>query len=122
MNSSLKIVTIAAIVSLSTACATITAPKSQTVNVTTTNSKAITVEVEGQSYQAPGVVEVTRDGKEKLVSTLDKDCASTTSLTKSIEPIFFGNILIGGLLGSSTDAGTGRMWKYQESINVQCKN
>ncbi len=121
MKSSIKLLTIASLITLSTACATITAPKSQSVNVTTTNGKAITVEVEGQSYQAPGIVQVSRNGEEKLLSTLDENCAATTNLAKSIEPIFFGNILIGGVFGSSTDAGTGRMWKYQESVNIQCK-
>ncbi len=30
----------------------------------------------------------------------------------SIDPIFWGNIVIGGVVGSSTDAGTGAMYQY----------
>lgn len=36
----------------------------------------------------------------------------TVTLDTSIEPIFWGNIIIGGVLGSTTDLATGSMYKY----------
>lgn len=36
----------------------------------------------------------------------------TVQLSTEIEGAFWGNIIIGGLLGSTTDAGTGSMYRY----------
>src|SRR5439155_9601807 len=36
----------------------------------------------------------------------------TITLSTEIEPIFWGNIILGGFFGSTTDAGTGAMYKY----------
>jgi hypothetical protein len=38
--------------------------------------------------------------------------AKTITLSTEIEPIFWGNIILGGFFGSTTDAGTGAMYKY----------
>jgi hypothetical protein len=36
----------------------------------------------------------------------------TITLSTEVEPIFWGNIILGGFFGSTTDAGTGAMYKY----------
>lgn len=36
----------------------------------------------------------------------------TVQLATDVEAAFFGNIIIGGLLGSTTDYGSGSMYKY----------
>ena len=40
---------------------------------------------------------------------------SVATLNTTIRPIFWGNILAGGTLGSSTDYGTGAMYQYMPS-------
>ena len=44
-----------------------------------------------------------------------------TAVDKTITPVFFGNIIIGGFLGSTTDAVTGKMWDYEDDVVVTCK-
>lgn len=38
--------------------------------------------------------------------------AKSVTLDTAIEPVFWGNIIIGGVLGSTTDLATGAMYKY----------
>jgi outer membrane murein-binding lipoprotein Lpp len=57
----------------------------------------------------------------KTVVVENPECEKETAIKNSVSPAFFGNILIGGLLGSSTDAGSGKMWQYQEKVVVTCK-
>jgi hypothetical protein len=40
----------------------------------------------------------------------------TMKLTSSVNPAFFGNILIGGLFGSTTDALSGAIYKYDQDL------
>ena len=76
----------------------------------------------------PSEAQVYLDGELKGVTpiTIDLERGKYSSLTISkegyatqnkaigdkIDPIFWGNIIIGGVVGSSTDAGTGAMYQY----------
>jgi hypothetical protein len=40
----------------------------------------------------------------------------TVQLATEVEGSFWGNIIIGGLPGSSTDYGTGAMYKYAPNV------
>ena len=62
-----------------------------------------------------------RASADKVVIVDNPECQKETSLKSSVAPIFFGNILIGGLLGSTTDAATQKMWKYEENVVIDCK-
>jgi uncharacterized protein YceK len=62
-----------------------------------------------------------RSSAKKVVMVDNPECEKETPIKSSIDGMFFGNILIGGLLGSTTDATTGKMWKYEEKVVVQCK-
>ncbi|MDR2034864.1 MAG: hypothetical protein LBP89_09635 [Helicobacteraceae bacterium] len=44
--------------------------------------------------------------------------ASSYSRKPKINPWFFGNIITGGLVGSTTDAVTGSMWAYDQNMIV----
>ncbi len=110
-----------AVASLTTGCATILKGKTQKVNIATSNNKQITVNVDGKTVTAPGIVEVARKNENLVVSTSEKGCTPNTSVDSSIEPVFFVNILSGGVLGSTTDYATGSMWKYDSNITVNCK-
>ncbi len=106
---------------LTTGCATILSDDTQKINIATTNNKAITAMVDGKSVSLPGVVEVTRKNQDLMVTTSDADCTSSTAAGKSVNSMFWVNILSGGPFGSSTDYGTEKMWQYDENIMIHCK-
>jgi hypothetical protein len=114
-----KIYVAAAILSLS-GCASIMTAEQQSINVTASHNQPIDVTVDDKGTTSPGTVVVLRDGKDKVVRTSADGCDSATPIKKSITPVFFGNIVIGGLLGSTTDASTGKMWDYQDAVVINC--
>ncbi|WP_232842844.1 adenosine deaminase [Psychrosphaera ytuae] len=122
MEKTMKALSLASVLAVSTlsGCATIATENNQNINVVTSNGKNVQVTVEGKTFQAPGLIQVTRDGSEKVITTSAEGCAASTAVTKKIEPMFFGNVIIGGVLGSSTDAGTGKMWNYAETVSIAC--
>lgn len=103
---------VAAAAFLATGCSTIINGHDQTVSINsnvkdaqiTANGKPVgTTPFTGLVPRGTGtVVVVKKDGYQSKTVTLDT----------SIEPIFWGNIIIGGVLGSTTDASTGSMYKY----------
>ncbi len=102
-------------------CASIVNDKNQKISVSASNGQQIKGSVDGVAFSGPGVVEVARANVDKTIVIDNPECANSMPLNKSVDPIFFGNILIGGLLGSTTDATTEKMWKYQEKVVVSCK-
>lgn len=103
-----------------TGCATVMTADQQTINVTTSNNKTAEVTIDDKTITAPGIVTVLRDGKDKVVKTKAEGCDTATPIKKEVTTSFFGNIVIGGLLGSTTDASTGKMWDYQNSVEISC--
>lgn len=102
-------------------CASILNDKTQPVNVTASGNKEISASIDGQTFKTPAVVNVTRENKNKLVTTAAEGCAKETSMEKSVDSKFWINILTGGIWGSSTDYGTEKMWRYAENVVIQCK-
>lgn len=116
----MKTVSLALAMVLLSGCASVMTSEQQSINVTASNNKPIDVTVDDKSASTPGIVVVLRDGKDKVVRTTSEGCDNTTPIKKSVTPVFFGNIVIGGLLGSTTDASTGKMWDYQDTVVVNC--
>jgi len=56
-----------------------------------------------------------KKGKDALVIKKEGYKSHTLSLSKSLEPIFWGNIITGGTLGSITDFATGAAYSYSPS-------
>ncbi|AXI02102.1 adenosine deaminase [Aquirhabdus parva] len=108
-------------IALVSGCASIINSKTQKVNITTSNGSKIVANVDGKTVQAPGIVGLDRSRVEKIITTSDANCAPQTIAPSSVDPIFFGNILIGGLLGSTTDYSTEKMWKYDNTLIISCK-
>jgi len=101
-------------------CATILSGKTQSINVTTDTGKKHTALINGQKYTVPAVIEITRENKDKVL-ILEECPDQKTLLHKEINPVFFVNILSGGVFGSTTDWASSSMWKYQpENVNVKC--
>ena len=101
-------------------CATILEDDTQSLNVRTSDNKAITVSVDGQSVETPTSVTVDRDGSKIAVTTDAEGCSSRTEVDREVDGTFFINILSGGVYGSTTDFATGKMWEYETDIVVNC--
>jgi hypothetical protein len=115
-----KIVLIAFAVACVSGCSTIINDKTQKVNVQTPNGTPVTGTVDGQTFTAPGIVTLSRENKDKVFQTDSPECRGTTVAEKSVDPVFFINILSGGVFGSTTDYSTEKMWKYSETIMLNC--
>lgn len=107
-----------------TGCASIVAGNYKTVNVSTSNGQSVEASVFAkngeQNVTLPTAVTVRRDSQDLTITVKEDACVnSTTSVNSSrVEPWFWGNLLTGGIFGSTTDSMTGDMWTYDENITV----
>lgn len=106
---------------LMTGCASILNDKDQRVNVSTSNGSTIQGTVNGQPFTAPSVVTVNRENKAKVFATSNPNCAKETLVDKTVDPVFFINVISGGPFGSTTDYSTEKMWKYADTVTISCK-
>lgn len=101
-------------------CASIMTAEEQSIKITSSNNRPVDVAVDDKKATTPGTVVVLRDGKDKVVTSTTPGCQNATPITKEITTPFWGNIIVGGLFGSSTDASTGKMWDYADNIEIIC--
>ncbi len=119
-----KIIAVLVTTTFLSSCASIIKGKNQTINITTSNGKNIQATVFSKNgmldTELPRVISVARDSQDITIRVKGDKChTETVSVAQSrIEPWFWGNLLTGGILGSSTDYGTGAMWKYDNNVNV----
>jgi hypothetical protein len=107
---------------LTTGCASILNESTQQVNVSSSNGKPFSGTVDGQPFQAPGVIALTRSKAGKLITAETAGCAKQTAAESSVDLKFFINVLIPfGVSGSTTDFATDKMWKYSDSVVVSCQ-
>jgi hypothetical protein len=106
---------------LTQACSTILTDKTTSVNLMSSNGKKFDVTIDGEKFQGPGIITLAKSDKDKIIKTETQGCAAETILKKEIEPVFFVNIVSGGVFGSSTDLATKKMWKYKDSVTVNCQ-
>ena len=93
-------------------CATIVSGTTQTVSVNS-NITGAQVLLNGRVLgTTPFTGQIARASDSVILVKKDGYTSQSMSLATSIEPIFWGNILIGGTTGSSTDAATGALWRY----------
>lgn len=116
-----KILTSVALASVFTlsGCATIFKGTSQVVSINS-NVKGAEVIVDGKSVgQTPFNGPIKRGSDTTVTLTKEGYEPKSVVLNTEFENVFWGNILIGGTIGSSTDFGTGAMYKYSPAnINV----
>lgn len=93
-------------------CASIVGGTSQVVSINS-NVKGADVIVNGANVGTTPYNGPVKRGKSTTV-TIQKTGydSKTITLNTEIESIFWGNIIIGGVLGSTTDLSTGAMYKY----------
>ena len=120
ISSFLFIVCMVCVVGFLSGCATILSGDKQSINITTDTGKKYSASIDGQKYTVPSIIQLKRENNDKVL-TLDECPDQKTLLHKEINPVFFVNILSGGVFGSTTDYASDSMWKYQpENVNVKC--
>ena len=119
-----KIITVLITTALLSGCASIIKGRNQTINVMTANGDNVQATVFSKNgmleTELPRVISVSRDSQDITIRVKDDKChTETVAIAQSrVEPWFWGNILSGRILGSSTDYATGAMWKYDSNVNV----
>ena len=121
MKNIMMITGVIAVAATMSGCATILKGKTQQVNIATSNQQKIDVNIDGKTVSVPGVVEVTRKKANLMVTTKAEGCTESTVVENEVEPVFFVNILSGGVFGSTTDYSSESMWKYDQNIVINCK-
>ncbi len=113
-------------VTLASGCASYLNEKTQPVNVSTSNGQAIKGTVNGVEFSAPGMVVLNRENSYKIFSTNTPGCVQNTVAQQHISSAYFGNGVFGsgiipsGSIGTITDNFTGKMWKYDDNIVINC--
>jgi hypothetical protein len=99
-------------------CATLFRGDTQQISVNS-NVESADVAIDGVIVgRTPFAGNVSKgDGKMLTVSKAGYQ-TKTVPMNTSIETLFWGNIIFGGLLGSTTDAATGSMYKYAPNAFV----
>ena len=111
-------------------CSSIVKGSRQTINISTSTGKqadAIITTSEGQqNITLPRSVSVKTTSGDIAVDIKETRCntSSSTIVQSRLHPWFWGNVVFGGVIGSTTDAATGSMWTYDESVivNIAEKN
>ncbi len=106
--------------SMFTGCATILSGTTEKISVNS-NPSGIKFKLDNAEYTAPAIITVKRENKDKIIKVDNPKCKKTILLNKKINPVFFVNLLSGGVFGSTTDYLTGAMWKYDDNVNINCK-
>jgi len=99
-------------------CATILSGTHQQIGITSTPPHQ-KVTIGSQTIITPSVVSVKRSDKSLIVKS--KNCDDQRLLVPKINPVFFVNILSGGVFGSTTDYATHSMWKYNGNVHLNCQ-
>jgi len=125
MKKKLLIVLPLASVLMFSGCATILGGgNSQTVSINSNKpAKGVMEYADGkgkQYFTTPATLTVERRNKDIVLTSKNGDFDKTTVKSK-MNPWFLGNILFGGLPGSTTDSIGGAAWKYDDSVNIQAK-
>lgn len=94
-----------------TGCATITQGSSQTLSITS-NVEGATVYLDDQKIGVTPFQGSVKKGKKVVRVEMDGYQTETVALFRKTDGWFWGNIVIGGLGGSTTDGLTGAMYVY----------
>ncbi len=107
-----------------TGCATIIEGTTQNVNFSTINGESVKATITSDNGTVHATLPESRSFKKSYndisVTVKETKCiVPTTTVSKpKLNPWFFGNIITGGVVGSTTDAISGAMWEYDENVMV----
>ena len=119
-----KTLCLAVAVLILSGCASIVKGRNKTINIMTNTGEEVEVNVVSasgvQTIVVPSVTTVKRNNQDITITVKATSCTrpSNSIVSSKLEPWFLGNFILGGLLGSSTDAITGSMWTYDDNIVV----
>lgn len=110
-----RILTTLALVAALAGCASIVAGTSQVVSINS-NVQGANVAINGSQVGLTPFTGSIARGKDTTVTVSKAGYQpQTVTLSTKIEPIFFGNIIFGGFIGSTTDLATGALFEYAPS-------
>lgn len=96
-------------------CASIISGRTQEVSFAS-NPEGVTVTVNGRILgKTPLTINLQKKSEQSLVFSKDGYKTLSMELETSINGWFWGNIVLGGLIGSTTDGITGSIYKYAPS-------
>ncbi len=107
----LTCLTIIVIVAFFTGCASIAKGTSQLMTVNC-NVDGAALTLDGAQIGTTPFTGKVPKGKSILMISKPGYASQSIALSKGLEPMFWGNIIIGGTLGSITDWGTGAAYSY----------
>ena len=119
-----KLISLVLTATLLSGCASIVKGSRQTINISTSTGKQadaiITTSTGQQNVVLPQAVPVKTDNMDITVNIKETRCnnASTTIVQSRLHPWFWGNVILRGVFGSTTDSVSGSMWTYDESVIV----
>jgi hypothetical protein len=102
-------------------CATIVAEDTDQIKITSNKQDQFVAYVGNKKIIVPETVVVERNGENLVVTTEEEGCDANTKVEKSMDTAFLGNLITGGVFGSTTDSVTGKMWDYQSDVTIICK-
>lgn len=73
-----------------------------------------------QHFTTPATLSVERRSKDIVLTSSDGQFDAAT-VKSDMNPWLIGNIIFGGLIGSTTDSVGGAAWKYEQTINLSEK-
>lgn len=105
-----------------TGCSTILNGKTQSIAVDSNVKGAEVVINQVVVGQTPFVGQAPRGAAPQITVRKDGYESKTIVAETAFEPVFWGNIIVGGVVGSTTDNSTGAMYKYAPAtFNVELK-
>lgn len=105
-------------------CSTIIEGSTQTVNISTGMDKQIHAVITSSGGTMPVILPqalaVNKSSNDIVINIKDGNCVlpSTTIVKSHLNPWFWGNIIFGGVIGSTTDSASGAAWEYDNNILV----
>ncbi len=93
-------------------CSTLVNGSSQSVSINSNVQDAQVTWNGAPIGKTPLTVQVKRGSSAQITVSKDGYISKTITADTSIEPIFWGNVIFGGVLGSTTDGVNGNMYKY----------
>ncbi len=92
-------------------CATVASGRTQVVSVSS-NVRGAELFLDSEKIGTTPFTGAVPKGKSTLRVEAPGYTSETLSLSKTLDPLFWGNIIIGGTLGSITDFATGAAYQY----------
>ncbi|SCY08623.1 PEGA domain-containing protein [Thiohalorhabdus denitrificans] len=100
---------------LLTGCASIVSGRNEQVSFES-EPEGAKVEVDGRTLgRTPLTANLEKDSGQIIKVSKEGYETETMELDTSVNPWFFGNVILGGLPGSTTDAATGSIYEYKQN-------